>query len=164
MKSLEPPDSTHLEAAKGWCELHAFVEADAELDKITPTLRAHPQVLEVRWQVYANLETWDGALDIASAIVKMAPDWPSGWIYKASSLNELARPEEAYETLVEAARQFPSDEIILYDLACVCCALHRPDEGRAWLKEAIDAGGSEIRLRALDDPDLELIWRGPKPP
>ena len=28
-----------------------------------------------------------GALDIASAIVKLVPDWPSGWIYRASSLS-----------------------------------------------------------------------------
>jgi hypothetical protein len=86
MTPLAPPDSIHLEAAQGWCELHAFAEADAELDKITASLRAHPSVLEVRWQIHANLEKWAGALDIASAIVKMVPDWPSGWIYRASSL------------------------------------------------------------------------------
>ena len=48
MKPLEPPDSLHLQAAQGWCELHAFAEADAELDNITASLRAHPKVLEVR--------------------------------------------------------------------------------------------------------------------
>jgi hypothetical protein len=31
--------------------------------------------------------------------VKMVPDWPSGWIYVASSLAALNRPHEAYETL-----------------------------------------------------------------
>ena len=36
MKPLAPPDSLHLQAAQGWCELHAFVEADAELDNIFP--------------------------------------------------------------------------------------------------------------------------------
>ncbi len=50
MKPLEPPDSLHLRAAQGWCELHAFSEADAELDNIAASLRAHPLVLEVRWQ------------------------------------------------------------------------------------------------------------------
>jgi hypothetical protein len=72
MKPLEPPDSLHLQAAQGWCELHAFADAEAELDKIAASLRAHPNVFEVRWQVYANLEQWAGALDIASAIVKLA--------------------------------------------------------------------------------------------
>jgi hypothetical protein len=50
MKPLEPPDSLHLQAAQGWGELHAFGEAEAELDKIAASLRAHPKVLEVRWQ------------------------------------------------------------------------------------------------------------------
>ena len=159
MKSLQRPDSLHLQAAQGWCELHAFAEADDELDKIAASLRVHPKVLEVRWQICANLEKWAGALDIASAIVKVVPEWPSGWIYRASSLTELNRQQEAYETLSAAAALFPRDEIILYDLACVCCALKRVDEARSWLGKAIEAGGNAIRLKALDDSDLEPLWR-----
>jgi hypothetical protein len=85
MKALQPIDSLHLRAAQGWCELRAF--AEAELDNIAASLRTHPKVLEVRWQIYANLENWAGALDIASAIVKLVPDWPSGWIYRVGSLS-----------------------------------------------------------------------------
>jgi tetratricopeptide (TPR) repeat protein len=129
------------------------------LDNITAKLRAHPSVLEVRWQIYANLEKWAGALDIASAIVKLVPDWPSGWIYRASSLTELNRQQEAYETLSAAAALFAEDEIIRYDLACVCCALKRLDEARSWLTKAIEAGGKDVKLRALDDSDLELLWK-----
>jgi|ERR1035437_1212876 hypothetical protein len=47
MKPLEPPDILYLQAAEGWCELHAFIEADAELDNFNASLRAHPKVLEV---------------------------------------------------------------------------------------------------------------------
>jgi tetratricopeptide (TPR) repeat protein len=159
MKALEPPDSLHLQAAQGWCELYAFGEADAELDQIAASLRAHPKVLEVRWQIYAYLEKWDGALDNASAIVKMVPEWSSGWIYRASSLTELNRQQEAYETLSAAAALFPGDEIIAYDLACVCCTLNRVDEAREWLGKAVEAGGDEVKLRALDDSDLEPLWR-----
>jgi hypothetical protein len=71
MKPLEPTDSLHVQAAQGWCELYAFAFAEAELDKIDANVRANPKVLEVRWQIYANLEQWAGALDIASAIVMM---------------------------------------------------------------------------------------------
>ena len=88
------------------------------------------------------------------------PEWANGWIYKASSLTELNRHQEAYGTLVEAAERFPADEIILYDLACVCCGLKRPDEARTWMARAIEAGGDEIRKRALEDSDLEPVWKG----
>jgi Flp pilus assembly protein TadD len=87
------------------------------------------------------------------------PEWPSGWIYRASSLTELNRHQEAYETLSAAAALFPTDEIIPYDLACVCCALKRFDEVRTWLGKGIDVGGKDVKLRALDDPDLEPLWR-----
>jgi predicted Zn-dependent protease len=159
LQPLSPEDQRHVEAAKGWCKLNAFVEADAELDNITASLRAHPSVLEVRWQVCANLQKWDGALDIASAIVKLVPDWPCGWIYRANSLTGLNRHQEAYDTLTTAIERFPSDEIIHYDLACACCALGRLDEARTWLRKAIDAGGKETKLWALDDPDLEPLWQ-----
>jgi tetratricopeptide (TPR) repeat protein len=159
MKPLEPPDSLHLQDAQGWCELHAFADAEAELDKIAASFRDHPKVLEVRWQICANLEKWTAALDISSAILKMVPKWPSGWIYRASSLTELNRQQDAYETLSAAAALFPGDEIIPYDLACVCCALKRVDEARSWLGKAIEAGGNEIKLKALDDSDLEPLWR-----
>ena len=78
MKPLQHPDSLHLQAAQGWCELHAFGEAEGKLDNITASLLAHPKVLEVRCQIYTNLEKWAGVLDIASAILKRVPDWPSG--------------------------------------------------------------------------------------
>jgi hypothetical protein len=60
---------------------------------------------------------------------------------------------------VDAAKRFPTDEIILYDQACVCCSMERIEEARDWLGRAIEAGGNEIKLKALDDPDLEPLWR-----
>jgi hypothetical protein len=37
--------------------------------------------------------------------------------------------------------------------------LKRFDEARGWLRKAIEEGGNEIKLRALDDPDLEPLWK-----
>ena len=157
--SLPRSATIHLEAAKGWCELHAFLRAKEELEKIDASLCAHPNVLEVRWQIYANLERWDDALEIASAIVIARPEWPNGYIYQASSLNESNRQPQAYETLSAAAVLFPGDEIIHYDLACVCCSLKRVEEARMWLGKAIELGRDGTRLRALGDSDLEPLWR-----
>jgi hypothetical protein len=41
MKPLEPPDSLHLQAAQGWCELHVFAEANEELEQMTPQHCTH---------------------------------------------------------------------------------------------------------------------------
>lgn len=158
MEPLPHGDAIHLTAAKGWCELQNFAEAQEELAKITASLLVHPDVLEIRWQICANTKKWDEALEIATAIVAATPGKPNGWIYRANSLNELGRVEESYAIALEAAQRFPKDEIILYDLACYCCALKRLDEARAWLRKAIEFGGARIKLKALDDPDLEPLW------
>jgi tetratricopeptide (TPR) repeat protein len=143
---------------KGWCELDSFLEANAELDQVKPECRAHPDVLEARWQVYANLEKWEGALESASVLMRTVPGKPEGFLYTASSLQELGRSEEAFQTLMKAVNRFPSDEIVLFDLACLCCMLGRAEEARNWLSKAIEVGGEDIKLRAMDDPDLQPIW------
>ena len=69
MKPLELHDQHHLEAAEGWAELGNHLEATEELERITAEYRAHPAVLEVRWQIYAKAKKCEGALDIASALI-----------------------------------------------------------------------------------------------
>lgn len=157
MKPLSIDDRRHVEAAKGWCELHSFQDADAELEQVTPENRDHPDVLEARWQVCANLDKWEEALDLANAIARKRPGGPEGYIYTASSLREMDRFEEAFLVLLQAVERFPDDEMILYDLACICCCLERPEDARNWLSRAVDVGGDELMKRALTDPDLELI-------
>jgi hypothetical protein len=48
MPSLQPPDTMHLQAAQGWFELGDHLEADEELEQMSPQNHAHPAVLEVR--------------------------------------------------------------------------------------------------------------------
>src|ERR1044071_1726377 len=54
MKPLVDSDLRQVRAAQGWLELGDYLSADAELDEITPELRAHPDVLKVRWGVYSD--------------------------------------------------------------------------------------------------------------
>jgi hypothetical protein len=86
LAQLKHPDPMHLKAAVGWIQLGDYDSANDELENIRAEWRAHPDVLELRWLIYSNDEQWDACLDIASAIVKMAPDRVSGWVDKAFSL------------------------------------------------------------------------------
>ena len=76
VKQLEPPDTHHLRSAEGWLELGNLLEAEEELEKITPQLRDHPAVLSVQYEVNAKAEKWDVAAEIAGRLVKMIPDQP----------------------------------------------------------------------------------------
>jgi len=48
---MSPADLRHLQAAQGWLELGNHLEANEELENITAKHRAHPAVLELRWQM-----------------------------------------------------------------------------------------------------------------
>ena len=80
---LQHPDTMYLEAAAGWIELEDYDSANEELENIRADWREHPDILDLRWLIYAHHKQWDACLDIASAIVKIAPDRVWGWVHKA---------------------------------------------------------------------------------
>src|SRR5258706_13055014 len=100
VKAFSNSDVHHLRAAEGWVELGNHLEANEELEKITPELRAHPDVLALRWQIYAKAEKWNACLDIATAITKLAPDQPMGWIHRSFALHEPKRTQDAWDNLM----------------------------------------------------------------
>jgi Flp pilus assembly protein TadD len=69
-------DRRHLEAAQGWLGLGDWQSANDELEEITPTVRAHPEVLRVRVQVYLKAGKPDMARPVAA---KLAKDCPADW-------------------------------------------------------------------------------------
>jgi predicted Zn-dependent protease len=120
---LEPPDAFHLRAAHGWLELGNHLEANEELEKITPALRAHPAVLDVRWSIYAAAKKWEPALEIAAAIILLAPEQPVGWVHRSYTLHELKRTLEARDNLLRVVDKFPTNATMRYNLACYECQL-----------------------------------------
>ena len=158
-RTLPPPNNHFLEAAVGWLELGNPNEAHAELNQIAPEFLDHPQVLEVKWQIFARTDKWDKSLPIAQAFCQVAPGLPQGWLHQAVSLYRLNRTEDAWNLLLPMAKKFPRSWIIAYDLACYACQLNRLDEGRSWLKKAFNLGDNkEVKLLALADPDLKPLW------
>jgi tetratricopeptide (TPR) repeat protein len=161
---LEPPDSTYLEAAEGWLDLGNHIEANEELERIEAKNRAHPNVLQVRWRIYAKAENWEAGLDIATALTKLAPDWRCGWPQLARTLRKLNRTGEARDLLISVWQKFDRNTTFPFYLACYSCQLGLLPEARKWLDLAFSNADSEeerkqVRLRALDTPDLEPLWK-----
>jgi tetratricopeptide (TPR) repeat protein len=156
---LELNDQRQLEAAEGWLELGDWLEANEELERITPQMRAHPYVLRVRWGVYAKARKWEMAAEIGRAISEMLPDNSWGWIQWAYSLHALIRTKEAWGVLIPVVDKFSDEYLMRYNLACYYCQLGNLKEALQWLEKAIDlAGKKDIRAMALDDPDLKPLW------
>jgi len=156
---LSLSDQRFLDAAEGWLVLGNWHEANEELEQITPEMRAHPLVLRLRWSIYAKAEKWEMAVEVAKGFAAALPDNSWGWIHWAYSLHALKRTDEARDVLLPIADKFPDKYLIRYNLACYYCQLGDLKEAFQWLKKAIDlAGKKDIRLMALDDPDLEPLW------
>jgi tetratricopeptide (TPR) repeat protein len=158
---LEAPDTIYLRAAEGWLELGNHVEANEELENITVSKRSHPDVLEIRWSIYAKAKKWNACLEIGNALVQIAPKRSTGWRHRSVALHSLNRTREAYDLLLRALDMFRNDWAIHYDLACYACKLGKLDEARAWLENAFTHGDQKrLKVKVLDDPDLALLWTG----
>ena len=159
MSPIPLQDQRHLDAAEGWLGLGDHLSANEELEQIAPELRAHPFVLEVRYKIYAEAKQWLGAVEIARTMAQMLPENSWGPLHLAFSLHELKRTREAYDSLKAMVDHFPDEYLMRYNLACYSCQLGNLKEAMMWLEKAIDlAGNQEIRIMALEDPDLEPLW------
>ena len=151
-------DQRHLAAAEGWFELGLHLEANLELEKIQPQLCGHPDVLELRWHIYAKEKKWDACLDIAAALINCAPKRVDGWIHRSFTLHELQRTQEAFDQLLPAADQFPKVWTIPYNLACYASMLHQFDVAQKWLKQAMALDEKTVKQAAQEDADLKPLW------
>ena len=107
MKKLDFLDTRYLEAARGWLELGDYVEAAKELDEIRPRLRAHPDVLAIRFDIYSKANKWAEAEQIARAICRLAPGTDLGFVRWAIALHAMKRTQEAWDVLFPILEKFP---------------------------------------------------------
>jgi Flp pilus assembly protein TadD len=162
MSSLVPPDSHHLNAAVGWLGLGCTDDARGELEKISAVLQLHPDVLEVRWTLCVHEQRWDDALTIAELELKFAPEDSAGWLHRAYALRRVRAGglPQAWDALLPAAKKFPAEPVIAYNLSCYACQMQQLDSARTWLHRAINAGKKDaIKKMALADDDLQPLWK-----
>lgn len=136
MLSFNEIDKLHLQAAQGWLELGNWREANEELENVTASLRAHPDVLRLRWQVYKLAGKWDGALEIGKTLARLEPDEEYGYLCWAAALHGLGKTYQAYQVLTAAMEKFPDFIAVPYRAACYACAPRR-----AWGREALAGQG-----------------------
>jgi tetratricopeptide (TPR) repeat protein len=161
VQPIEPPDSHHLLAASGWLGLGCPEDALSELDHLSPGNRHHPDTLELRWLIHADLKDWTAALAAATELVETAPARPAGWLHRAYAMRRVSTGglQQAWDLLLPAFEKFPGESVIPYNLACYACQLGQLEESRKWLKLAVRAGKREaVKSMALKDEDLRTLW------
>jgi tetratricopeptide (TPR) repeat protein len=158
MKPLEIPDLHHLRAAIGWLELGNHIEANAELENIDPKSRSHPDVLEIHYEIYAKDHKWDACREIAAALLKQAPERPTGWLHLSYSTRRATGGglQAAFEVLSPAATRFPNLPTISYNLACYTCQLGQLKEAWNWLEKAFDVANDPRPIKTMAASDGTL--------
>jgi tetratricopeptide (TPR) repeat protein len=154
---LEPPDQQFFTAACGYVELQMFQEANEELEKIDPFLRAAPEILALRIEIYRGLQKWELMTELTRRLTEFEPDnpqWPVSLAYATRRANSI---EAAKEILLSAETKFPTEAVIKYNLACYCCQLAEIEDAKNYLKKAFEIDPN-WRIAALDDPDLQPLW------
>jgi Tfp pilus assembly protein PilF len=165
MKDLSAEDRRRLSAAEGWISLGNVGEANAELEAITAGVRSHPEVLQVRWYVFAKAEQWEACVDIAATLTQLRPRQRFGWIHLVAALRRQGRFSEAIRVLDQAVRLCGDTPTFAFNLACCHAKVGEPRKAKQHLKRAFElARGNEalnhLRTRALDEPELEPVWSG----
>jgi len=161
MNPIEPPDSHRLLAASGWLDLGCAADALKELDGLSAKHLRHPDALELRWLIQAELKDWTAALETAVQLVETAPNRPAGWLHRAYALRRVPKGglQLAWDCLLPAQGEFPKEPVIPYNLSCYACQMGRLDESRKWLKLALQEDKNDvIRTMALKDEDLRKLW------
>jgi tetratricopeptide (TPR) repeat protein len=157
MTPLQPPDSHHLRAAIGWLELGNPVEAQEECGHIAPGLHHHPEVLKVRWEIFAKAKKWELAAEIANRTIQMQPENPFGYIHLAFALHEMKRTQEAWDTVLPIADKFPALWTIPYNLSCYASQMGQLEAAEKWLKVAMNIDEDAVMESAATDPDLDPL-------
>jgi len=168
MKWISKIARWHVEAAEGWLGLGSLEEAAAELELISPSLRTHPDVLNVRFKIFSATEKWDSCLDVATALTRLEPDRCDYWMNLAFSLRKLGRVADARAVLLSVVGKFAMHWVVCYELAHCCSLLNRIEEGRAWFGKAIDLVGdraeaAKVRLKAVQDEEMAPLFTTPIP-
>ena len=159
MKALQYPDLLFVEAAKGWIILGDLKEANRELDRLPRAEQTHPDVLEVRFAIYSKAKKWVVCMELAAAMLELAPDRPTAWINSAQTLHQLRQTKDAWNALYTVRHRFPKVAEIPYHLACYACELGRFKDSQKWLRKAVALGGEEFRKMALEEAALQPLWQ-----
>src|SRR5205823_4653395 len=124
-------------AAHGWAELGDMDEASREIAAIAPEFQSHPEVLGARWVIHSEAGEWAICVQIASALVRLGANSLQSWVWLAYATRR-ASPDgikAAYAILAKAQPRFPTEPLILFNLACYDAQMDNLPRAQDWLSK-----------------------------
>ena len=147
-----------LQPALGYLQLGMPQEANDELEALPPELKASREVLCIRASIYIEFGSWQLLREVSGFLAKQWPEDSQHWIWLGYATRRCRSIGEAELILLDALRFHESQAMIHFNLACYAAQTGNLEEARARLARAITLN-TDIRLMALEDQDLEPLWR-----
>jgi tetratricopeptide (TPR) repeat protein len=144
-------------AAEGWIELGNYDEAAEELHNCRPATKTSVEWIKLWVRVYAATRRWAEVEMMCETLAKHTPEDPFTIFNRAEALHRQCRSQEAFELFSHAPQSFKKLPQYFYDYARYLCALQEFSLALSCLGKAFDLD-PELRMRALDDPDLHRVW------
>lgn len=158
-ESFSREDALLLEWSKECLKNGRSLEAGIKIERISPDMRTHPDVLKLRYEIFRHEHRWHAAFDTAVAYSKKRPDDVEGWIGQAICLHEMKLSQRALNTLLHIVDRFPTSEEIPFYISSFTCELGRLEQAKRWLFKALELCKNRQRLiaKAMNEADLEPL-------
>jgi hypothetical protein len=134
-----------------------FLDANEELEKIEPDVRHVPEVLALRLCIYQKLEKWDLMQAVAKKLARYDPADAQWTINLAYATRRSSSVVNAKAILEDFLKLNGLELSVQYTLACYECRLGHVAKAKEYLNEIFTVE-PELRMRALEDEDLEPLW------
>ncbi len=144
-------------AVEGYIDLGMYKEADVELRELDPGCFALEETLVMQLCVYAGLQQWKKARELATSLAEQDPDNPQWTIWSASAACRLQSVEVAKTILLQALVSHPDNANIHYNLSCYETRLRHFRKAQRHLLRAIQID-PRFKVLAMDDADLEPLF------
>jgi Flp pilus assembly protein TadD len=133
-------------------------DAVSELESLPPEDRDRSSVLALRVETYRTAGSWSLMEVAARELWRRHPDEPVYWTNLAWAVRRLDSMVAARDILLEAVERFPGDAMTHFNLGCYLCQLGDIERAKTRVGKAIELD-AKFKLLALDDADLEPLWR-----
>ena len=137
--------------ANGYRELGMFDEALAELDTLVEPLSLLREANQMRLAILMEAKRWKEALPLANQLAGIETTDPSYMINLAYVTRRAKSIDRARVILETAARRFPDEAIVHYNLGCYSCCANELDTAKSYLKRAFELDPSFIETSIGDD-------------
>ena len=144
-------------AVEGWIDLGNFAEAAEELHNLPPALKSSEAFCRLWVRIYEATKHWREVEIMCETLLKHAPHDHFAIRHQAEAFHQQGRSREAFSAYQYAPTEFKQGADYFYALGRYLCAIGQPRFAETCIGRAIDCDPS-LKLKALEDPELEKIW------